>query len=375
MSYHPSYWERSVLLKPFDFIVLGAGIIGKQIAIKIKLKNPSARIALVDKYPISYGASTRNAGFACFGSISEILDDFSRSSEDQVIALAEKRYRGINQLVKEFGASAIGYRPTGSHEIFDHTQTEAKVEAMDALDRINGLMKEATGLTSIFKRATNSTFQFNALSDSIHNQYEGMLNSGLLNATVADKAHSMGIIPLYGFDVKSFEKISSGYRLYSAEGMTLDTNQLIIANNAFAGQLIPNIDVVPARGQIIVTHPIENLSFDGIFFSDKGYVYFRNIDDRVLIGGGRNHFYKEEETFDFEGSNQVKSYLENYLKTIVLPDQPFEIDMHWSGIMAMGAEKLPIVKRLDNHLLLCVRMSGMGVALGPVLSDEIAAMV
>ena len=46
-----------------------------------------------------------------------------------------------------------------------------------------------------------------------------------------------------------------------------------------------------------------------------------------------------------------------------------------SGIMAMGREKLPIVKRVNENLLLCVRLSGMGVALGPVLSDEIAEMV
>jgi hypothetical protein len=49
--------------------------------------------------------------------------------------------------------------------------------------------------------------------------------------------------------------------------------------------------------------------------------------------------------------------------------------MHWSGIMAMGEEKIPIVKKVDDHLILCVRMSGMGVALGPVLSDEVADML
>ena len=48
--------------------------------------------------------------------------------------------------------------------------------------------------------------------------------------------------------------------------------------------------------------------------------------------------------------------------------------MQWSGIMAMGKDKLPIVKRENDSLILCVRMGGMGVALGPVLSDEVVSM-
>jgi hypothetical protein len=47
--------------------------------------------------------------------------------------------------------------------------------------------------------------------------------------------------------------------------------------------------------------------------------------------------------------------------------------MHWSGIMGIGKQKLPIVKKVYEHLGICVRMSGMGVALGPVLSDEVLA--
>jgi glycine/D-amino acid oxidase-like deaminating enzyme len=375
MSFYPSYWERSILLKTFDFIVLGAGIIGKQIAIKIKEKYPNARIALVDKYPIPYGASTRNAGFACFGSVSEILDDLKYSSKTDVIQLADKRRRGIQQLVEEFGTDSIGYRSTGSYEIFDPNQSEDLHLALNNLDFINSELGTITGLKNIFEIKHNTKFNMNSLSTCIFNQFEGMLNSGMLNETISNKAHGLGIIPFYGYDVKSIERIDNGYDLLNENNMQLTCKQLIVANNAFASQLLPELDVVPARGQIIITKPIENLPFDGIFHSDKGYVYFRNIDQRVLIGGGRNHFREEETTYNFEGSLVVKDFLINYLKNVVLPNREFEIDMHWSGLMAMGKVKLPIVKRENENLLLCVRMSGMGVALGPILSDEIVAML
>lgn len=375
MKYYPSYWERSVILKPFDFIVLGAGLIGKQIAIKIKLKYPNCRIALVDRYPVPLGASTRNAGFACFGSLTEILDDLNRSPLSEVMALVDKRYRGIQKLVLEFGKENIGYDPTGSVEIFDQNHTDDLNLAISKIDEINKELKTHAGLENTFTLTEDRHSGMNCLSTVISNPYEGMLDSGRLNETIAFRAHSLGIIPFYGFDALEILKAHHHYDLKDASGMTLSCGQLIIANNAFVKELMPELDVVPARGQIIITKPLENIPFNGIFHSDKGYIYFRNINNRVLIGGGRNHFEKAEQTYAFEGSDTVREFLEEYLRTVVLPDREFEVDMHWSGIMAMGKEKLPIVKRLNDHLLVCVRMSGMGVALGPILSDEIAGMV
>ena len=40
--------------------------------------------------------------------------------------------------------------------------------------------------------------------------------------------------------------------------------------------------------------------------------------------------------------------------------------------MGMGKEKSPIVQALDSNVFCCVRMSGMGVALAPLVAQEIA---
>jgi gamma-glutamylputrescine oxidase len=373
MKHFLSYWERSVLLRTFDFAILGAGLTGKQIAIRIKEKYPKARIALIDRSPISYGASTRNAGFACFGSVTEIQDDFNRSSREKVLELAEKRFKGINLLVETFGAESIGYRPTGSYEVF--TDAAELDIAREHLPEVNRLLSEQLGLKNVFSLQTSASMKMNIQSETIFNPHEGMLNSGMLNEVISGQAHQMGIIPLYGLDIKTIHQSQGGYTLESQDGLNVSCTQLVIANNAFAAPFLPEEDIQAARGQVIITQTIADLPFDGIFHSDKGYIYFRNIDGRVLIGGGRNMFREQEQTFDFEGSDHVRGYLENYLRRVVLPGRDFETDMHWSGIMAMGAEKLPVVKRVNEHLLLCVRMSGMGVALGPVLSREIADMV
>ncbi len=373
MAHMLSWWEKSVLLRPFDFVVLGAGLIGKQIAIKIKLRYPSARVALIDRSPLSYGASTRNAGFACFGSISEILDDLNRSSSDDVMNLLHKRYRGIIKLREEFGEENIGFRPTGSYEIF--TEKASAELALEGCEKINSMIENVTGLKQTFGLRESKTLGMNIEEKCLFNSHEGMLNSGMLNETISDKAHRLGIIPLYGLNITGIQKSTNAYSLYSDDGLGIECHQLIIANNAFAKPFLPELDIEPARGQIIITKPLGNLPFDGIFHSDKGYIYFRSLGDRILIGGGRNLFYEEENTFDMSGSAKVRQHLENYLRNVVLPGRSIETDMHWSGIMAMGAEKLPLIRRVDDNLIICVRMSGMGVALGPVLSDELMEMI
>lgn len=372
MKHFPSYWERSILLRKFDFLILGAGLIGKQIALKLKAKHPHARIGIVDRSPISYGASTRNAGFACFGSVSEIVDDFKRSPQEDVLKLLNKRFMGIQALVSEFGADAIGYRNTGSYEIY--TEQEEFDEAKSHYQSINTLIKDYAGIDNTFQWQSAQALKMQCMDECLFNPHEGMINSGMLNETINQRTHQADIIPLYGLNVTQYHSIQDGYQLITDTGIELNCSQLIIASNAFSSQLMPELDVVPARGQIIITKPLENIPFDGIFHNDKGYIYFRNIDNRVLLGGARNHFESEETTYDMHGSDVVYAHLKQYLETVILPGRPFEIDMHWSGIMAMGEEKIPIVKKVDEHLTLCVRMSGMGVALGPVLSTELADM-
>lgn len=70
-----SYWEYKTWFKNVDFTVLGSGIVGLNCALKLREKFPKSKIIVLEKGFLPAGASTKNAGFACFGSMSEILED------------------------------------------------------------------------------------------------------------------------------------------------------------------------------------------------------------------------------------------------------------------------------------------------------------
>ena len=157
--------------------------------------------------------------------------------------------------------------------------------------------------------------------------------------------------------------------------LPLRAEQVLICTNAFAQQLLSNIHVIPARGQVLVTSPIEGLSLKGTFHYDAGFYYFRNLGNRVLLGGARNKAFEEETTTSMTITDTIQKELEQFLAQYILPDYQYTITDRWSGIMGMGNEKMPVIKEVAPQVFCAVRMSGMGVALAPVIGEKIADMM
>jgi glycine/D-amino acid oxidase-like deaminating enzyme len=147
---------------------------------------------------------------------------------------------------------------------------------------------------------------------------------------------------------------------------------VIAAVNAFTSQLFPKEQVLPGRGTVLLTKPLAQLSFKGIFHFNEGYYYFREIDGRVLFGGGRNVDFEAETTTSFDVNGKIYESLIEKLRNDILTKQVFEIDMAWSGIMAFGKNKKPELKWLSEKVFGAYKMGGMGVAISS-LAGEIAA--
>jgi glycine/D-amino acid oxidase-like deaminating enzyme len=152
--------------------------------------------------------------------------------------------------------------------------------------------------------------------------------------------------------------------------------KLLFATNAYTSLLVKDIDVKPARAQVLITAPVKNLKVIGAFHYDKGFYYFRNVGQRLLLGGGRNMDFEGETTTELAITEKIQAKLEKLLAENILPKQPHQIERRWSGIMGMGeGGKFPIVKPLSANVFCAVRLGGMGVAIGTLVGQEAAAMV
>jgi glycine/D-amino acid oxidase-like deaminating enzyme len=133
--------------------------------------------------------------------------------------------------------------------------------------------------------------------------------------------------------------------------------------------------VKPARGQVLVTSRIPDLPFKGCFHLDEGFLYFRNLGKRILLGGARNKFFDEEATTDLTTTNNIQQELEKLLQTVILPGRTdYTIEHRWSGIMGMGEDKMPTVLELQPGVYCAVAMGGIGVAMAPVVARQVTEL-
>ena len=114
-----SYWELKEWFSNIDFTIVGSGIVGLNCALQLKKIYPKARILILEKGILPQGASTKNAGFACFGSLSEIIDDLQTHSEQEVFELVKKRWEGLQLLRKNLGDRKIDFQQNKGFELFD----------------------------------------------------------------------------------------------------------------------------------------------------------------------------------------------------------------------------------------------------------------
>jgi glycine/D-amino acid oxidase-like deaminating enzyme len=194
-------------------------------------------------------------------------------------------------------------------------------------------------------------------------------------AALLAKARSLGVEIFNGIGVKALEESSQEVSLQTEEGWTIRATSVLVATNGFATQLLPEMAVKPARNQVLITKVVPNLPFAACFHYDRGYYYFRNIDGRILLGGGRNLDPAGETTTAFGTTDRIRQSLLDLLHQLILPGKQVEIDGWWSGIMGVGSEKRPIVQRYSDRIAVAVRMGGMGVAIGSVVGERGAELM
>ena len=353
-----SYWESTEWLQPPDLLIVGGGIVGASTALFYKQKYPDHTVMILDKGMMPEGASTRNAGFTCIGSISEHLADMDTAGEDVVFGRIKRRWSGLNLLKETMGEEAIGYEPTGGHEIF--TDSELFETCCERITEINRQLQERIGMGDVY---TSTEYEGHP---AIFNRVEGAINSGQMMRQLHRRLAKRGVETRWNCRVTSID--NGTVTLQS--GLQIHPGKLVIATNGFIRHLT-DLPVKPARGYVFVTKPLADLTWRGTFHFDEGYIYFRDVDDRLLIGGARNIAMAKEETDEFGVNQTIKDHLIRFVNETLQISDGWEIEQEWSGIMGMTENKEPIIKEIKPGVFAAVGLSGMGIAIGMQVAKDL----
>ncbi len=377
LLYQLSYWERASFFSDIDIVIIGAGIVGLSAALRARELAPKAKILVLERGALPVGASTRNAGFACFGSISELMDDLQHQSEHQVWELVERRWRGLQRLRQRLGDERIGFQPWGGYELFRAEEQAAYEQCAAQITHFNRQLKPITGREATYRLAHEEKQElgFSGVAYLIKNQAEGQLHTGEMVNALLQLAKAKGIALYTGLPVKALHDTVQGVEVETAFGWAIRAQQALVCTNGFARQLLPDMDVRPARNQVLITKPIPGLKVKGCFHYDRGYFYFRNIDGRILLGGGRNLDTAKELTSEFGTTPLIRSALVRLLREVILPGQEVAVDSWWSGILGVGRRKRPVIRMVSGRVAAAVRLGGMGVAIGTLTGEEGAELL
>lgn len=372
-----SFWEKNSFTR-FDIIIIGAGITGLSTACSVKENHPGKSVLVLERGVFPSGASTKNAGFACFAKACEMMADAKLCDNETVAGLALQRYNGLEKLRKRLGDEKIGYTQNGGYELIFEDDEDFEKDRIDGLNQL--LMPHFGTQVFSFKDELADKFGFKGVKHLIYTPLEGQIDTGLMMGNLAAYAIALGVKIIYGADVIEFDENDETVAVFVnhrvlKESIQFTCNKLALCTNAFTSQFLPELNIKPGRGQVLITKPIEGLKFKGTFHFEEGFYYFRDYGDRVLLGGGRNLDFDTETSTEFEANPYIYLELNDLLGEVILPGVHFEIDMRWQGIMGFSPDKKPIIKKITENIAVGFGCNGMGVALGSNTGEQLAKLV
>lgn len=361
-----SYWEHEIWLNNIDFAIIGGGIVGLSAAYHIKSLHSDARVVVFERDFVSQGASTRNAGFACFGSPSEILADMRSQPLKEVFSTMAMRWEGLGLLRSIVSNDEMDFYQNDGFEIFLKEDAKLAHDVLGKMEELNDAAEQYIGFKPyVFDE---NYWGFNGVEATVRIKGEGVLHPGKMILAWQRKCHSIGVMFRYGVNIDQLDFNGPGLII---RGNHIPVQNIVICTNGFAKQLLPDLDVVPARNQVLVTDEMLTKPWNQSFHFREGYVYLRSIGKRVLIGGGRDLFMEQESTDVMAENKENQQYLKDFLEQL-LEKNDVKVDYTWSGIMGMGKSKGPIIEKLSDGVYVGVRMGGMGVAIGTWVGKKVA---
>src|SRR5690606_322268 len=187
-----SYWEYKTWLSNIDFAVIGSGIVGLNCALQLRKKYPKSKIVIFERGILPSGASTKNAGFACFGSISEILEDLENHSEQEVLELVKNRIDGLRLLRNTLSDKQLGYKIHGGYELFTQQDSALFEKCIARIGLVNKLLKPILNEEVFSEKEYHFGFK-NIQPKLIYSAFEGQINTGKMMHGLIKKVSAKNI--------------------------------------------------------------------------------------------------------------------------------------------------------------------------------------
>lgn len=268
--------------RPFDSLVVGAGIIG--LAIGRELAVAGASVAIVDRGPVP-GPDATDVAAGMLAPVGEL--DFGEPELLRMNLASASMYPELCEVLTEETGIETGYRRSGGLHVAPDADEAAVHRRMLELQVESGLDSRWLGPGEARELEP-------ALSPSIHGAVfateDGSVDPRLLAGALEESARRAGAVVLRGVEVESLiEEAGRVEGVLLADGSRLRAGDTVVACGAESGRLAwlePDLrpPVRPVKGQVVelAGDPTEPVCERAVV-SERVYVVPRP-DGRVIVG-------------------------------------------------------------------------------------------
>jgi len=323
-----------------DVAVVGGGITG--CACALALAEAGLQVRLYEAREIAGGASGRNGGFALRGGAAPYPVLADSIGSEQTAALWRWTEAELTELATLAGDA---YRPTGSLRLAaDEEEREELLVEYDAL--------RAGGFSAEWRDELPPPLA-GRYSGAIFHPPDGALQPARLVRRLATRAVEAGV------EIHEYTRVGSA-------GET-GAEIVVVATDGYPSGLLGEFEglIVPTRGQVIATEPIDERLFEVPHYGRHGFDYWHQAPDgRIVAGGFRDVSLDTEFTADEVTTPPVQDALDRFVESHL--GRPLRIDYRWAGIFGMVFDFVPVVGRVPGRdgLWIAGGYSGHGNVLG-----------
>ena len=376
----PSYWwaDDQPAYAPLeqdldvDVVIIGGGITGLTLA--YTLATQGTHVAVLEAGRLAGEASGRNAGFLLAlpaEPYAERIALWGRDGARAVAQIGRRTHQRIAHLAQALRIEC-DYRQTGSLRL---TRSEEESEDMrGSLPELrhDGFPMREISLEDVLPPHARAPFHA-----AFEVPEDGVVHPVRFQYGLAAEAKKLGA-QLHGHSRVVGARWHDGVWEAQANGHMVRGRTMVLATNAYAPQLVPSLKplIVPRRGQMISTAPVEQRFDTRPVYSNYGYQYWRQMPDgRLLIGGWRNTEFDTESGYDTEITPSIQASIEKGLRELVPGGAP--IEYRWAGTMGFARDGRPLVGWLDaaHHLAICAGFTGHGMGMATACTEDLAELL
>jgi glycine oxidase len=344
-----------------DVIVIGAGIIGSSIA--LRLAQAGLRVSVLDR-----GEPGGEASSAAAGMIAPQGEKLEPEAFSDLCWNSHSLYPQFAAEIEELSGTPVGYRQDGSLLVARDEEEARELEGIAGAPAHGGFETERLTSEAARERVPGLA---RGIERALSLPGDHWVDNERLTAAVIDAAGCLGVSFHAQTEVGSFEVRHHRVESVEAAGRTFSAGEFVLAAGCWSGALAASAGIElptePCRGQML---EFEDAELPMVVRAGHHYAVPRP-GNRVLVG-------TTAEYTGFEKSitaGGFASVLEGVLR--ILPSlKQCRFRRAWAGLRPDTADHLPILGRsaLDN-LTFATGHFRNGILLAPVTARLIADLV